>query len=223
MNGLAGRFLFGGGLGLALAFLLANYLSVALLSVYGDWLGWRQVTGAAPNALTSITQKITWALFFCSSWWMFWKFDAFFPLRPRETSDSNQSEEEESEFVEKEPSVEYFKPERDETLNWGIPTPRGNRSCIKINSNPNQSRSLSPLSPKRSESTDEFSKSRRRTLRISMPLRPFTENASLNTTLTKSWQWVRKFVKLPSKKPRRSTSYLCLRVFSAKSKRIEPQ
>lgn len=114
MNGLAGRFLFGGGLGLALAFLLANYLSVALLSVYGDWLGWRQVTGAAPNALTSITQKITWALFFCSSWWMFWKFDAFFPLRPRETSDSNQSEEEESEFVEKEPSVEYFKPERDE-------------------------------------------------------------------------------------------------------------
>ena len=114
MNGLAGRFLFGGGLGLALAFLLANYLSVALLSVYGDWLGWRQVTSAA--TLASITQKIT-RLFFCSSWWMFWKFDAFFPLRPRETSDSNQSEEEESEFVEKEPSVEYFKPERDEEFN----------------------------------------------------------------------------------------------------------
>ena len=114
MNGLAGKVLFGGILGLALSFLLANYLSFGLLSVYGDWLGWRQVTGSAPNNLTAVTQKITWALFFCASWVMFWKFDSFFLLRPKQAIDQRSSSRPESGFEEQEQNVEYFKPEREE-------------------------------------------------------------------------------------------------------------
>ena len=114
MNGLVGKVLFGGILGLALSFLLANYLSIGLLSVYGDWLGWRQVTGSAPNALTAMTQKITWAIFFCASWVMFWKFDSFFLLRPKDSIDQKNSDRTEPGFEEKEQDVEYFKPEREE-------------------------------------------------------------------------------------------------------------
>ena len=114
MNGLAGKVLFGGILGLALSFLLANYLSFGLLSVYGDWLGWRQVTGSAPNNLTAVTQKITWALFFCASWVMFWKFDSFFLLQPKQAIDQRSSSRPESGFEEQEQNVEYFKPEREE-------------------------------------------------------------------------------------------------------------
>ena len=114
MNGLVGKVLFGGILGLALSFLLANYLSIGLLSVYGDWLGWRQVTGSAPNALTAMTQKITWAIFFCASWVMFWKFDSFFLLRPKDSIDQKNSDRPEPGFEEKEQNVEYFKPEREE-------------------------------------------------------------------------------------------------------------
>tara|TARA_B100000212_G_scaffold337963_1_gene313707 strand:- start:2086 stop:2736 length:651 start_codon:yes stop_codon:yes gene_type:complete len=113
MNGLAGKVLFGGILGLALSFLLANYLSIGLLSVYGDWLGWRQVTGSAPNMLTAVTQKITWAIFFCASWVMFWKFDSFFLLRPKDSIDQKNSNRPEPGFEEKKQDVEYFKPERD--------------------------------------------------------------------------------------------------------------
>ena len=114
MNGLVGKVLFGGILGLALSFLLANYLSIGLLSVYGDWMGWRQVTGSAPNALTAMTQKITWAIFFCASWVMFWKFDSFFLLRPKDSIDQKNSDRKEPGFKEKEQDVEYFKPEREE-------------------------------------------------------------------------------------------------------------
>ena len=114
MNGLAGKVLFGGILGLALSFLLANYLSIGLLSVYGDWMGWRQVTGSAPNALTAMTQKITWAIFFCASWVMFWKFDSFFLLRPKDSIDQKNSDRTEPGFEEKEQDVEYFKPEMEE-------------------------------------------------------------------------------------------------------------
>ena len=60
-NGLVGKVLWGF---LDWPFvLLAYYLGIGLLSVYGDWLGWRQVTGSAPNALTAMTQKITGDLF----------------------------------------------------------------------------------------------------------------------------------------------------------------
>ena len=114
MNGLVGKVLFGGILGMALSFLLANYLSIGLLSVYGDWMGWRQVTGSAPNALTAMTQKITWAIFFCASWVMFWKFDSFFLLRPKDSIDQKNSDRPEPGFEEKEQDVEYFKPEREE-------------------------------------------------------------------------------------------------------------
>jgi hypothetical protein len=108
MNGLVGKVLFGGILGLALSFLLANYLSIGLLSVYGDWMG------SAPNALTAMTQKITWAIFFCASWVMFWKFDSFFLLRPKDSIDQKNSDRPEPGFEEKEQDVEYFKPEREE-------------------------------------------------------------------------------------------------------------
>ena len=36
--------------------------------------------GSSPNTITNGLKKISWALLFCSSWWMIWKLDHFFTL-----------------------------------------------------------------------------------------------------------------------------------------------
>ena len=45
---------------------------------------------------------------------MFWKFDSFFLLQPKQAIDQRSSSRPESGFEEQEQNVEYFKPEREE-------------------------------------------------------------------------------------------------------------
>ncbi|OUU38702.1 MAG: hypothetical protein CBC16_08435 [Verrucomicrobia bacterium TMED56] len=78
MYTMSGRFVFGGLLGLILAFVFAEFCSHGLFGIYSTSTIFRSITGSAPNELANIFHKISWALFFCSSWWMLWRFDLFF-------------------------------------------------------------------------------------------------------------------------------------------------
>ena len=69
------RALFGGLLGLALSFLFAQFSSQALYEVYSTSTLFRTITGNSPNSLLLRLKQISWALFFCAGWWMFWRFD----------------------------------------------------------------------------------------------------------------------------------------------------
>ena len=42
--------------------------------------------GSDPNSITLIIQKITWAFFFFSCWFMLWKLDCFFLLHPTQVA-----------------------------------------------------------------------------------------------------------------------------------------
>jgi hypothetical protein len=69
--------LYGGILGVGLSYLLAHYFSSSLFIHYHDWSGWRSITGDSPNRITHSLEKISWALIFCSAWWMIWRLDIF--------------------------------------------------------------------------------------------------------------------------------------------------
>ena len=75
---LGARFFYAGILGLVLAIIFSEYTSLFLYAKYQGWSGWRTITGSEPNSLTSILQKVSWAAFFSSCWFMLWKFDSFF-------------------------------------------------------------------------------------------------------------------------------------------------
>jgi len=71
-----------GMIALGLAYLLAHYFSASLFSLYHDWSGWRTITGNSPNSFTQALEKITWALLFCSTWWMLWRLDLLISCPP---------------------------------------------------------------------------------------------------------------------------------------------
>jgi len=73
--------LYAGMIALGLAYLTAHYFSTSLFVLYHDWAGWRTITGNSPNSFTHALEKITWALVFCSTWWMLWRLD-FLISRP---------------------------------------------------------------------------------------------------------------------------------------------
>ena len=75
---LGARFFYAGILGLVLAIIFSEYTSLFMYAKYQGWSGWRTITGSEPNSLTSILQKVSWAAFFSSCWFMLWKFDSFF-------------------------------------------------------------------------------------------------------------------------------------------------
>ena len=77
LSNLGARFFYAGVLGLFLAILFSEYTSLFLYAKYQGWSGWRTITGSEPNSLTSIIQKVSWAAFFSSSWFMLWKLDSF--------------------------------------------------------------------------------------------------------------------------------------------------
>ena len=87
------RLLWGGLLGLFLSFILADFLSRELFVEYSSWTGWREIMGSSPNTITNGLKKISWALLFCSSWWMIWKLDHFFTLKPKAHEKKTKEEE----------------------------------------------------------------------------------------------------------------------------------
>lgn len=40
------------------------------------------ITGNSPNSFTHALEKITWALFFCTTWWMLWRLDILISSPP---------------------------------------------------------------------------------------------------------------------------------------------
>jgi hypothetical protein len=74
--------LYAGMIALGLAYLMAHYFSTSLFSLYHDWSGWRTITGNSPNTFTHAVEKISWALVFCSTWWMLWRLDLLISSPP---------------------------------------------------------------------------------------------------------------------------------------------
>ena len=107
---LSNRTLFGGLLGLGLAFLVAEYCSQGLYEIYSTSTIFRTVTGNSPNALAESLNQVSWALLFCGAWWMLWSFDHFFiPLEEKTESKFSENEDSASSTDAKED--ETFKPE----------------------------------------------------------------------------------------------------------------
>lgn len=100
LSNLGARFFYAGVLGLILAILFSEYTSLFLYAKYQGWSGWRTITGSEPNSLTSILQKVSWAAFFSSSWFMLWKLDSFFTFSPK-SEDVEVSEQASNERNEK--------------------------------------------------------------------------------------------------------------------------
>ena len=108
---LSTRALFGGLLGLVLSFLLAQFSSQALYEVYSTSTLFRTITGNSPNSLASGLKQISWALFFCAGWWMFWRFDLFFSPVPQLSDNDKKGTVPQSNVKEK--KEETFKPEEE--------------------------------------------------------------------------------------------------------------
>ncbi len=81
-NIFTGSIVYAGIFAVCLSYLLAHYLSGSLWGVYHDWSGWRSLTGNSPNQITTSLQKISWAMIFCSTWWMLWRLDIFISKNP---------------------------------------------------------------------------------------------------------------------------------------------
>ena len=99
--------LYGGLLGFCLSIFFAEYTSQYLYAHYQSWTGWRSITGSNPNFITSIIQKISWAVFFLASWFMIWKLDSFFNFLPQIQKESKDTEPKDN------PQKEYGKRKRD--------------------------------------------------------------------------------------------------------------
>ena len=84
--------LYGGILALGLSYLTAHYFSTSLFAHYHDWSGWRNLTGWAPNGITNGLAKISWAVIFCSCWWMLWRFDFFLGIQPENKKGTKQNQ-----------------------------------------------------------------------------------------------------------------------------------
>ena len=106
------RFLYPGLLGLLLSIFFSEYTSQFLYAKYEGWLVWRTITGFEPNSLTLIVQKISWAVFFFTCWYMLWKFDSFFLLNSgRKVQSDHKKQNDEKEIFPNEKEVAYESPE----------------------------------------------------------------------------------------------------------------
>lgn len=118
---LTGSILCGGIIAAGLSYLLAHYFSSSLFAFYHDWTGWRSITGNSPNQITQGLEKVTWALVFCSAWWMLWRLDAFIAhVSLQKTRGAEENEQpippanEQPEKAEEPQRSENFIPEEDE-------------------------------------------------------------------------------------------------------------
>ena len=90
---LSTRTIYGGILGIGLAFVLAEFSSRGMYEIYSSSTLFRSITGNSPNALADGLLKVSWALIFCCAWWMLWSFDKYFCPKPISSSDSNEGTE----------------------------------------------------------------------------------------------------------------------------------
>lgn len=88
-----GSFLHVGVLGLIISAVFSEYTSQFLYAHYQTWAGWRSIAGSDPNSFTLIIQKITWAVFFVSCWFMLWKLDCFFLPPPPQVEEPAKEED----------------------------------------------------------------------------------------------------------------------------------
>ena len=79
----SGKLFFGGFLAFALSILTAKWLSGELHNFYRETTLWRDLFRANPNTITTTLEKVSWALIFVCSWWMFWKLDSLLGFEPR--------------------------------------------------------------------------------------------------------------------------------------------
>ena len=115
---------YGGMLALLLSYLTAHYFSTSLFAFYHDWTGWRYFTGHSPNTFTGPITQISWALIFCTCWWMLWRLDHFIsnPSGLHEAKEEKQTNEHKNERTEgqkyqhrEDPQkTENFVPEQDD-------------------------------------------------------------------------------------------------------------
>lgn len=116
----SGKLFYGGVLAFALSVLTAEWLSRELHEFYRESMLWRDLFGADPNTITTTLEKVSWALIFVCSWWMFWKLDSFLgfeprakePEIPRETEEVKVSEGDETESDERKRVKESKKEEQ---------------------------------------------------------------------------------------------------------------
>jgi len=92
-----GKLVYGGFLAFALSLLTAEWLSGELHEFYRASMFWRDLFGEDPNKITSMMEKVSWALVFICSWWMLWKLDSLlgFEPTPKEPADKQETRTEE--------------------------------------------------------------------------------------------------------------------------------
>ncbi len=88
----AGSVLWGGVLAMVLSYATAHFTSISLYKRFHDWTGWRSIFGNSPNDATEAFSRITWALVFCSCWWMLWRLDFFLSGHSRTKPVKNDNE-----------------------------------------------------------------------------------------------------------------------------------
>ena len=105
----------GGILGFCLSVIFAEYTSLHLYAHYQSWTGWRSITGSNPNYITSLIQKISWAVFFLSAWFMIWKLDSFLILTKKSYKESEEKPDMEESKQEKTERKKKLKTEKTES------------------------------------------------------------------------------------------------------------
>ena len=106
---------YGGILGFCISVIFAEYTSQYLYAHYQSWSGWRSITGSNPNFITSLIQKISWAVFFLSAWFMIWKLDSFFNLTKKSYKESEEKSDMEEPKQEKTETKKKVKTEKTES------------------------------------------------------------------------------------------------------------
>lgn len=145
---LSTRALFAVVLGIGLAFILAEFCSRGLYEIYSTSTFFRRHTGNSPNAFAEGLQKVSWALIFCSSWWMLWRFDLFFTRTSNGLSDSKEDFNQNFSSDDSKKEDETFKPEEDEkNQKNNDDNDSAQTSYSKTEENPKSHDSSSPLKP----------------------------------------------------------------------------
>ena len=111
---LSNRSIIGGLLGLTLAYIIAELLSRGLFEIYSKSMVIRNITDESPNFTAEWMKKISWALIFGASWWMFWCFDSFFSPNSKFAKNTKTVQSENYNPSNEEKKEETFKPESED-------------------------------------------------------------------------------------------------------------
>lgn len=101
-----GKLVYGGFLAFALSLLTAEWLSGQLHEFYRASMFWRDLFGEDPNKITTMMEKVSWALVFLCSWWMLWKLDSLLGFEPMPEEPAPKEETRPEEATEEEATEE---------------------------------------------------------------------------------------------------------------------